>query len=544
MMKAFFLLNYFIYSFLSLSLSYGNENYTAYLSKNGPFKKRTLKMSQQSDEAVEDHRNEVKTKEVKAPHNKKQKINQEAPSYPSITLEDLPSEVKNHILSFLDIRSTTKLSMINSNWKYLAESHVKIRTGESSPLFHDSSLPWQTTYWFRTTLCRFFGAYHTTIGTDQFIPFALENRFVQFCEHQNLPHKHLLKALFLNAQNHIIECPMAIIQNVNLFWGAHLEKCFLNDPFALELSLILDIFNINIPSTSLYKAPLLRTSSTASPHIPMSKIPLLSYPLMLQKRTFLLLWLHEQKLINEEDLYQLLGTILLKIEPGITMFSDWAIKELQGANHLLQTFFEKYPHYASTKTAPYPYPKLLHLRGICHQYGYSGIKRNTQQAFEDIKGAAKAGLRQAQYELGSTYQHALLNVKADLIKAEKWYEVVANAEDTKDLILSALAQYCLGTLYRKDLFDDKAFTTDYEKAFGWFYKSAQPRIVPTNSNIKHSCAGTYMLAHCYEVGAGTNKNLSLAKKLYEKIFPCKNHQEIMTLSKTVPSSILNTDSRV
>lgn len=129
--------------------------------------------------------------------------------------------------------------------------------------------------------------------------------------------------------------------------------------------------------------------------------------------------------------------------------------------------------------------------GCCYYCGI-GVEKNLDKAIELFTRAAEQDYVTAQFTLGVCYENGC-GVEKDMVKAVEWYTKAAERG-------FASAQFKLGRYYCE-------IAKDKNNAFFYFKQSAD----------QGNEEAIVCLACCYECGAGTNKDCSLAFKLVREV---------------------------
>ena len=129
--------------------------------------------------------------------------------------------------------------------------------------------------------------------------------------------------------------------------------------------------------------------------------------------------------------------------------------------------------------------------GCCYYCGI-GVEKNLDKAIELFTRAAEQDYVTAQFTLGVCYENGC-GVEKDMVNAVEWYTKAAERG-------FASAQFKLGRYYCE-------IAKDKNNAFFYFKQSAD----------QGNEEAIVCLACCYECGAGTNKDCSLAFKLVREV---------------------------
>jgi hypothetical protein len=351
--------------------------------------------------------------------------------------EDMPQEVKLHILSFLaHPKDLCKFSQTNRNIRQISDYLYKLKMKEETPFFLNSTAPWLITYCFRITLLNFLREYQTRITAQQETLTLVKKMrpFSVFCKENNLPHDLLIESLWI--QN--VLYPNTVNWS-DQFMDKFLKAIFYEDPIILELGLLLHSFSV-----TLLRQPGLQPHSFSC-----KKTSILSYTrdLISKGKVFLL---HKLAKTYPESL-------LLDIYQGLGEGESNNEKILAERTYLLKLVTNKYS-------------RMLQFNlGTCYEEGH-GVKQDHDEAIKWFQFAAMQGYAPAQCKLG-LWHYQDKYIKRDYYEAVKWFQLAAAQGHTT-------AQFLLGICYELG----HGIKRDRDKAVQLYYLARVQESVNTESS--------------------------------------------------------------
>jgi len=150
--------------------------------------------------------------------------------------------------------------------------------------------------------------------------------------------------------------------------------------------------------------------------------------------------------------------------------------------------------YAEASAMDHPRANFRLGVALCHGLG---VPRDTAAGFALLMRAAEADVMLAQIEVAHAYQHGLLGLKRDLVRAVEWYRFGAAHGHSE-------ACYQLGVLYSRGVAG--ALDKDVEQGLQWVLKAAAVGHVEAQFH-----AGV-----CFELGEGTQTDFAQAAAWYRR----------------------------